>query len=134
MHTISQKQATQTHPYIYKKKKRKKEKYFFYRKRRRKRKGGKCRKQPERPVRSSVLATTSGTWKNAVVRIKSRRICCRIPWGLSECCPAFVRKTPGESDTKSGAIRQLNIQSERRGEGVIESYSGINGNYRPIPF
>ena len=58
--TISQKQATQTHPYIYIKKKRKKEKYFFYRKRRRrKRKGGKYRERPERPVRHPSPTSSS---------------------------------------------------------------------------
>ncbi|WP_300901163.1 hypothetical protein [uncultured Bacteroides sp.] len=74
------------------------------------------RERPEHPVRSFVpprpdrslpververpLATPG-----AAVRIKSRRICRRIPWGLPERCPAFVRKTPRESDTKPRAIR-----------------------------
>ncbi len=133
MHTISQKQATQTHPYIYKKKKRKKEKYFFYRKRRRrKRKGGKYRERPERPVRHP--SPTSSSWKDAVstagvpspttpptsrrplpmkrlpatpgtgIRIKNHRICVRFPWGLPDRCGAMFRKSPGQSDTNPTGI------------------------------
>ena len=47
--------------------------------------------------------------QGAGVRIKSRRICRHIPWGLSERCPAFIWKTPRDADTKPWAIRQFGI-------------------------
>ena len=39
------------------------------------------------------------------LRVKSRRICVRIPWALPERCPASARPPPGESDKNPTGIR-----------------------------
>ena len=39
------------------------------------------------------------TLEETVVRIKTRRICCRIPWGFPDKCGATFRKAPGELNT-----------------------------------
>ena len=76
-------------------------------------KGVKCHERPEHPVRFSApprprrpltVERPLATLEEAVVRIKTRRICCRIPWGFPELCPAFIRKTPEESNTNPRGI------------------------------
>ena len=44
------------------------------------------------------------TLEETVVRIKTRRICCRIPWGFPDKCGATFRKAPGELNTNPRGI------------------------------
>ncbi len=133
MHTISQKQATQTHPYIY-----------IKRKRERKKNTSSTEKEEEkekaentvndRNAPSDTPPPTSSSWKDAVstagvpspttpptsrrplpmkrlpatpgtgIQIKNHRICVRFPWGLPDRCGAMFRKSPGQSNKNPTGI------------------------------
>ena len=49
------------------------------------------------------------TLEETVVRIKTRRICCRIPWGFPDKCGATFRQTPGDSEANAAAFQLLPV-------------------------
>ena len=70
--------------------------------------------------------------QGTVVRVKSRRICYRFPWGFPDKCGAMFQQTPGESDTKPGEIRQfiVNLAVYSQNEKTHENWRKLT--YRDI--